>query len=67
MIGKIVDTGLGNNAYRIATNLTDDKKDIEIISIKYAPKQEINIKFRDTSYVLKFLEIQNHFLVYFCK
>ena len=43
------------------------KKDIEIISIKYAPKQEINIKFRDTSYVLKFLEIQNHFLVYFCK
>ena len=33
LMGKIVDTGLGNNAYRIATNLTDDKKDIEIITI----------------------------------
>ena len=43
------------------------KKDIEIRSIKYAPKQEIDVKFRDSSYVLKFMEIQNHFLVYFCK
>ncbi len=43
------------------------KKDIEIRSIKYTPKQEIDVKFRDSSYVLKFMEIQNHFLVYFCK
>ena len=43
------------------------KKDIEIRSIKYAPKQEIDVKFRGSSYVLKFMEIQNHFLVYFCK
>ena len=43
------------------------KKDIEIRSIKYAPKQEIDVKFRDSSYVLKFMEIQNHFLVYFCR
>ena len=43
------------------------KKDIEIRSIKYAPKQEIDVKFRGSSYILKFMEIQNHFLVYFCK
>jgi phosphopantetheinyl transferase len=43
------------------------KKDIEIRSIKYAPKQEIDVKFRDSSYILKFMEIQNHFLVYFCR
>jgi len=43
------------------------KKDIEITSIKYSPKKEINVKFRGASYILKFMKIQNHFLVYFCR
>lgn len=42
LIGKIVDTGLGNNAYRIATNLTDDKKDIEIITINNVLEEDFS-------------------------
>ena len=43
------------------------KDDIIIQSIKHAPINNIHIKFKQNLFILKFLKINNHFLVYVCK
>ena len=42
IMGKIVDTGLGNHAYRIETNLTNNTKEIEIITINKILDEDSN-------------------------
>jgi len=44
----------------------DFKKDISIIKISEGSEKKINAKFREKSFVLDYLKINNHFLVYFC-
>ena len=43
------------------------KNDIIIQSIKYSPINNIHIEFMQNQFILKFLKINNHFLVYVCK
>jgi 4'-phosphopantetheinyl transferase len=43
------------------------KNDIIIQSIKYSPINNIHIEFMQNLFILKFLKINNHFLVYVCK
>ena len=43
------------------------KDDIIIQSIKHSPTNNIHIKFKQNLFILKFLKINNHFLVYVCK
>ena len=43
------------------------KDDIIIKSIKHSPINNIHIEFMQNLFILKFLKINNHFLVYVCK
>ena len=43
------------------------KDDITIKSIKHSPINNIHIEFMQNLFILKFLKINNHFLVYVCK
>jgi len=43
------------------------KKDIIIKSIKHTPTNNIHLEFQKNLFILKFLKINNHFLVYVCK
>ena len=43
------------------------KNDITIKSIKHSPVNNIHIEFMQNLFILKFLKINNHFLVYVCK